>query len=350
MEIIVYSMDNDSIKRRGVCENFSSLIWTRKYYEPGKFELHAPLTDVNINLLTKGRLLLPEGKTEPGIIEGIEYDDNSLKKMVISGRFLSSILDRRLIQSTFTFNGKCEVAMRQLIEYVNVIPHLTLGELNGFEETVTFQTTMKNLLTIIEKISKTSNISFEVRLDVNNNAIVFNTFMGTNRSIDQIENKRVIFASNYGNLADTTYTMNNQSEKTYAIVGGEGTGSSRTYVKVGSGEGLDLKEVFVDAKDMQKDSFSSTAEYLEALRQKGLDELANDVQTESFEFTTFSNGQFVYLEDYDLGDIVTIQKDRWNIQENKRITEIQEVYENGGLIITPTLGDPLPDTIDWSED
>lgn len=350
MELRIYSMDDTSIKRRGVCENFSSLIWTRKFYEPGNFELHAPLTDENISLLAKDRIISKDGSYESGIIESLEYDDNDSKKIIACGRFLSSVCDRRLIQSTFTFNGKCEVAMRNLIGYVNAIPHLTLGELNGFTSSITFQATMKNLLTILEKLSKTSNIGFRVRLDVTNNQLIFDTYMGLDRSLDQSTNKRVIFSEDYGNLTETIYTMNGQLEKTYAIVGGEGEGSARTYVRVGSATGLDLKEIFVDAKDLRSEDFSSTSEYQEALKQRGLESLASNTLVESFEFGTEATGQFSYMTDYDLGDIVTIWKRKWNIRENKRITEIQEVYENGGLTVTPTLGDPLPDTVDWSDE
>lgn len=39
----------------------------------------------------------------------------------------------------------------------------------------------------------------------------------------------------------------------------------------------------------------------------------------------------------------------WGIEMDKRITEIQEIYENGGFSIVPTFGDPLPDSVDLSD-
>ena len=35
--------------------------------------------------------------------------------------------------------------------------------------------------------------------------------------------------------------------------------------------------------------------------------------------------------------------------ENQRITELQEVYEYGGMYVVPTMGDALPEKIDWSD-
>ena len=47
--------------------------------------------------------------------------------------------------------------------------------------------------------------------------------------------------------------------------------------------------------------------------------------------------------------IVTVRKKAWGIEMDKRITEIQEIYENGGFSIVPTFGDPLPDSVDLSD-
>lgn len=348
MDLRIYDLDN--LRRVGICDNFNSLLWTRKFYEPGEFELQAPLTSENIKLLKIGRIIGKDNSIECGIIESLETDDLENKRITAKGRFLSSILDRRLIQQTYSFNGKVEVAMRDLIGYVNALPFFVLGDLNNFEDTVTFQATMKNLLTIQEKLCKSANIGFRVKMDVNNTQLIFETYKGVDRSTSQLINKQCVFSEEYGNLYGTNYSLNSQLEKTVAIVGGEGEGSERVYVTVGSGEGFALKEIFVDAKNIKSSDFSSTEEYQNALKQKGYESLNSNAMADSFDFKTMPTGQFNYSEDYDLGDIVTINKKDWNISQNKRITEIQEIYENGGYTVDLTLGDPLPDTVDWSDD
>lgn len=47
---------------------------------------------------------------------------------------------------------------------------------------------------------------------------------------------------------------------------------------------------------------------------------------------------FSYKKDYDLGDIVTVRKKAWGIEMDKRITEIQEIYENGGFPLSRRSG------------
>ena len=61
------------------------------------------------------------------------------------------------------------------------------------------------------------------------------------------------------------------------------------------------------------------------------------------------SGNFKYGSDYDLGDIVTVRKDSFGVSKDLRITEINEIYENGIYKITPTFGSPLPDSIDWAD-
>ena len=55
-KVIVVSYDQN-LNRLGVIDVFRSLIWTRKYYECGTFELHAPLNTRNLQLLAENNIL-----------------------------------------------------------------------------------------------------------------------------------------------------------------------------------------------------------------------------------------------------------------------------------------------------
>lgn len=73
------------------------------------------------------------------------------------------------------------------------------------------------------------------------------------------------------------------------------------------------------------------------------------IVSETLESETDAAINFIYKEDYDLGDIVTVRKKKWDLYMNQRITELSEVYEYGGMIVVPTFGDPLPEKIKWDE-
>ena len=346
MEVRIYGRD---LYRKGQIENQTSLIWTRKFYEPGTFELHAPITDENLYLLQKDNIIGKKGSAEAGIIEDIEKEESDIKnEITVKGRFLSSYMDRRLIKKTVNFSGKTEVAMRQLYSGVVPLPLVELGNLNGFPESVEFQVTMKNLLTYESKLSRAGAIGFRFRPDFRERKIVFETYQGKDRTFNQHENNRVIFSESYNNLNNAIYRYNNQNLKTFAIVGGQGEGDSRTYYELGGGEGYDLREIFVDAKDINPDGLTA-AQYKAALLQRAQEALNDAIASETLESETDAAINFVYKEDYDLGDIVTVRKKKWNLYMNQRITELSEVYEYGGMTVVPTFGDPLPEKIKWDE-
>ena len=346
MEVRIYGRN---LFRIGQIENQTSLIWTRKFYEPGTFELHAPITNENLYMLKEGNIVGKKGSAEAGIIEDIEKEESDIKnEITVKGRFLSSYMDRRLIKKTVNFSGYIEVAMRQLYSGCIPIPLVELGSLNGFTERVEFQVTMKNLLAYENKWSRAGAIGFRYRPDFVNHKIIFETYQGKNRTLSQHENNRVIFSEDYNNLNNAIYKYNSQNLKTFAIVGGQGEGDARTYYELGGGEGYDLREVFVDAKDLNPEGMTA-AQYKAALLQRAQETLNESIVSESLECETEAAINFTYKEDYDLGDIVTVRKKKWNLYMNQRITELSEVYEYGGMTVVPTFGDPLPEKIKWDE-
>lgn len=345
--IRVYSPELDFL---GTIENHTSLLWKRRYHEPGEFELHSPITEKNLRLLRAGNIVTKRGSVEAGVIEDIENEESDIKNEATrKGRFLSSYFDRRLIKNTVNFSGFVEVGMRQLISGAVPIPKVELGRLQGFAEKISFQATMKNLSVYLTKLSRSSGLGYRLRPDFKQKILIFEVYKGIERTLSQGINARVIFSDSYRNLNNALYRFNNQLEKTLAVVGGEGEGSSRTYVTIGGGGGLALREVFVDARDLTSENISK-AEYLEALRQRGWSKLAEYIVSESMECEAEADINFRYLEHYDLGDIVSVDKHSWGIKMNQRITEIEEVYQDGGMFVVPTLGDALPQTVDWRDD
>ena len=202
MEIRVY---NNDLCFQGVIENQTSLIWTRKYFETGDFELHAPLTDENMKLLKNGNILWKRDSVEAGVIEDIDIEESNIRNIIIAkGRFLSSYLDRKIIKGTFSFNGTVENAMRQLY-LLDAIPSVEVGALNGFTDKVRFQATYKGLLNYEQKLAKCAGYGLRLRPDFKEKKIFFEVYKGTDRTVSQGINNRVVFSENYTNLKNTIY-------------------------------------------------------------------------------------------------------------------------------------------------
>lgn len=348
MEIRFYTED---MNLAGIMENQTSLVWARKYFEPGSMELYAPITADNLRLTELGNLVWLRGAKEAAVIEDRMIEENATRsRIIIGGRFLSSYMDRRLIRPKVNYSGLTEVGMRQLLTNANPIPRVVLGALNGFTDTITFQATYKNLLEYEKKLARSAGIGFRFRPDFSEKQIIFETWKGVDRSSAQNRNNRVIFSEMYLNLDNVVLRENEKSLKNCVYVGGAGEGDARMYVSFGTDiTGLERRELFVDARDISPDDMT-TAQYRDALLQRGHDKLKDYSRSSSIESDTNPNANFVYKTNYDLGDIVSIRKKAWGITTDLRITEIHEVYERGKMRVSPVFGEPLPQTIDWSDD
>ena len=153
MELRIY---NASMQFLGLIENQTSVLWNRKYFEPGDFELYCPVTLNNQSLLKRGNLVWIKGAAEAGVIESLVIEQDDLKNQItVKGRFLESYMSRRLIRPIYNVqNGLVEIAMRDILSNAVPIPLVKLGAVQCFTERVTFQATYKNLQDYETKLAK----------------------------------------------------------------------------------------------------------------------------------------------------------------------------------------------------
>lgn len=343
----------------GFVDSYSSLLWKRSYFKAGSFRIECPLTDQNVKLFQKENILrkkdiMPDGTKrnadEAGVIEHLyKFEGKKLKYLIAEGRFLSSYLDRRTIEWTKTHSGTCGDVVRAFINDCTstsrrAIPGLKIGNLSAFSDRVDKQATWKNLLSLIEDISATTGHGFRVRPDFVNKGMTFELYDGVDRSVSQIDHNRVIFSDDYGNLNEVINETSDLFYKDYFYVGGQGEGAERRVIEFGdkSASGLDLREMFIDARDIMLEEEMTEAEYDALLKTRGMEKQKDCVITDSVEATVIPTMNFTYKKDYDLGDIVTIEKEPWGIKSNKRITALMEQYKGSVFEILPTFGDPLP--------
>ena len=347
MQLRIFNSDMDLL---GIIENAYSIQWIRNYTSCGTFEIHTPIDSKTLKLIKLDNLVWIQGKKECGIIEGITIEQSaSTSNVKIVGRFAESYFSRRLIKGTFNFNGKVEEAMRQLVTLAD-IPRVQLGTLNGFNDKIQFQATYKNTLTYIEKLSQASNIGFRLVPNFDTKTFTFKTFKGVDRSENQRDRPRVIFSQRNGDISKADYTANNQNYSNVCYVGGQGEGSARQIVIFGDNSltGLERRETFINGSDIEKDKLTDS-QYIETLKQRGESNLKEKSLVQSLEKEDRTGGTYNYPIDYDVGDIITNKLEYWNISSNDRVTSVKEVYEHGKMVAVPTLGTPLPSTIDWSD-
>ena len=238
VEIRIY---NPSLQLQGVIDEFSSLIWIRRYQAPGEFEIRTPYA------AESKRLLVPENIVQKfdgvdgsvGVIENIVMNSNEI---VVKGRFLESYLDRRLIKDTTYYSGNAEDSMRSIISNMTAIPLLELGTDHGLTETLDFQATYKSVLNIIQKTCKATALGFRILPDFSTRKLKFEVYKGVDRTASSAD--KVIFSETYDNLLNEQYTYDSTNLATEAYTT-QIINDVRVVHAVGSGTGLDLREIHV---------------------------------------------------------------------------------------------------------
>ena len=342
MEIRIY---NPSLELQGVIDEFSSLIWIRRYQQAGEFEVRTPYAPESKLLLVPGNVIqkfdgLPA--TEAGVIEHLEMTKDEI---VIKGRFLESYLDRRLIKDTTYYSGNAEDSMRSIISNIVAIPQLELGTDHGLTETLEFQATYKQVSNIIEKTCRATTLGYRIVPDFSARKMYFEVYKGADRTASLAE--KVIFSEKYDNLMNESYSYDSTNYKTMAYAS-QLINDVRVTYPVGSGTGLDLRELHVPTS---VDTEGRTSAQIQAsMEHQGQRALESKTIAEGFTFSTDAESPFRYRTDYDLGDLVHIKHVAWNIDLALRITEIEEDYDSGaGREVFLTCGSPLPEIMDFEE-
>ncbi len=338
-DVRIYTSDMELI---GFISGITSLQWHRVYYGPGDFELHVATTEDNVSYLQLENLIWIPGKPEAGVIESVDIKYSAAEKdLIAKGRFLSSYMDRRLIRPSYTAdNANTETVMRTLLSNAVAIPKVVLGDTIGITDTVSFNAQYKGLLDYEQRLAKSAAVGFRFRPDFEKKTITFEIWKGVDRSANQTDRPQVVFSTDYGNLEQIEYSRDTYSYKNVCYVGQFNDGVATDVYTTGDDTltGLDRRETWLEASDVDKNSLT-TDQYQSSMIQRGKDELwSNKCKSSTFDSSVTPDGNFKYLTDYDLGDIVTIRRPEWGIERDERITEINEVYENGIFKIEPTFG------------
>lgn len=361
----------------GILDTAKSVIWHSVYYGVGDFEIYIQATPETVELLKIGNYVTRYNNQEVGIIESITLDFSVQDGYMLTatGRFAKSLLDRRIIyklsetvNTPTILSGKVEIAMRRLVidNAINCsfdsrrnIPILALGALKGYTQIIVDengqaaekQVSYQPLREYTDEVLKEYGMSANVTLNDSNKMLLYNVFQGSDRSAgNESGNEPIVFSVDYDNLNSSTYFYDEQTLKNAALIGGEGEGLERFYTLLtASKSGLQLREMFVDASDINREHEVegqeepvqyTNAEYRALLNQKGQQMLKEKIIQELFNGdVNVDFGIHKLNEDYYLGDIVTVQDNYINKYINVRITEVTEVQDDNGYTVDIVFGE-----------
>lgn len=349
MEVWILDLE---FKNVAVLDSYESLIWTERYNGAGDFELYVPMEISLLQFVKQNYYAWLAESDQMMIIEQIQIttDVETGDHLVVSGRSLESILDRRIAWFQINLSGKLQNGIKKLLNDNVISPAISERKIPNFrfEESIdpaisnlTFsaQYTGDNIYDIIEGICNYFSIGFRVIFDSENNHFVFSLYSGSNRSYDQLINPYVIFSPNYENIINSNYIESDKTLKNVALVAGEDSSLNRKTRVVGSGSGLNRRELYVDARDIQSENSDGTtiteAQYNEKLDTRGKEKLSDNQRTMLFEGQVETTRTFVYGKDFFKGDIVQIVNG-YAMEQKVRVSEIVRCQDTTGYNTYPT--------------
>lgn len=350
MKLMVLGTDMSNL---AVIDAFNSFIWTERYWEYGDFELVLAPSNEMVDLFKPERYLWYEGTDELMIIEDIEISSSIDEgaEMIVNGRSLTSLLDRRIVWNATTLKGNISECVKKLLDE-NIlaasdekrnIDNLVYREPTTFDpKTITIDSGIEqgeSLYDSIESLCRSKRIGFHIFNDPEHDGqFVFQLYSGTDHSYAQTSNPYVVFSNDFQSLVNTNVKTTNSTRKNVALVLGPEV-EEKTYMgyaeiaDASSPSGMERRETYVQASDIKTEDDNQQTlpedQIVEQLNQSGSESLAKlGVETE-FDGETDQNGQFQYQRDYAMGDICQMDNE-YGMSFQSRITEyIRSQDENG---------------------
>lgn len=384
----------------GEISNYESLFFVRSWSGIGDLELRINRHKKYTDTLLKGNVIVVGNDKHKAYIilhREIELDEagKATENWLIKGLELKVVTGDRITlpPSHTSHDNKFAPAESVMKHYVNgnvvnpvdskrkihqmlLAPDLSRGP------QVNWQSRFKNLTEELAEMSLVSGIGWGARVDYDLRKWIFDVSEGRDLTVNQEVHSPVIFSPQFDNIKNMQYVESDLNFKNMAYIAGQGEGVARRVVELGQASGLARKELFVDARDVSEETDIEgqdpiprpLQEIITDLINRGEQKLAEmmqeifleaqimtpvktvDIKKETHFLTQFQIAEsvkvteefassFVYEQDYDLGDIATIQNKDWGVTLDARITGIKEIYEPGGFQLEATFGNSRPTLI-----
>lgn len=358
MKLMVLDKDRNAI---AIVDQFDSLIWTERFWEPGDFELKIAATTENVSIFVEDYYLWLDESDNLMIIEDISItsDIEDGDSMVITGRDLLSVLDRRVTWEPIELSGNIYEACASLINQNFLQPSLADRKMENvamrapldFEalEKITINRQVEageDCLDTITDMCRSVGVGFSSSEGGVHGQTIWQMVIGTDRSMSQEKFPWVIFSPEFGSLVNANFESTYSTRKNAALVVGptksDSSGNERTiYGNVTEGSkdeytGWNRRETSISVSGVQTTRKQGDetvdipdSEIVTQIDQKGYEELLKMGAKTVFDGETDPNCQFQYGKDYFMGDIVEVAGP-WGLEFRTRVTEYIRSWDANG--------------------
>ena len=342
---MVFILLNSKLEQIRIVEEYESIIWTDRYFEAGEFELYTSADTDLLQILANNECLYMWSSISNRLmfITGYEietvYDEGS--KLVVKGRSLEYLLNRRIVWDRITFKGSLNDGIRKIINDNVINPKDSKRKIPNIyyqdsidsrilSMTTDFDFYGDNVYEAVIDLCRRHDVGIKMINDENDHFIL-SLYIGNDHSYDQTENPYVIFSPSYENLGTSNFvkSINNYRNVTQIVVSKDDNGNPTRIIELNpnNSSGMDRYEMFTDAVEADKEDSYYTG--------KGYDDLYDHKKVIAFEGQVEATKTFVYGKDFDIGDVVQIENE-YGMESKSRVTELVLNQDSNVLEIYPT--------------
>lgn len=360
---VVYVLDANR-KVVAVIDGYESFEWEDRWRDPDEWTVRVNVHVAGAKALSTGDFIavpLPDGTTRVGSIEvrGLAVDGHEDSEVIeASGRCYGLHLEGRIaMMETGKGDGydrwtktkgsaadaMCYFVWHNVIgDEVHpvgwrVIPNLEIGTIPATVETVAYNARFQSLTEILHEIGMATGLGWNVRFVGDRRVFLFEPLVGRDKT------REVVFSPASGTVSSIGFVRNTRNARTVAYVAGQGEGAERevrSFYDARNGEGtgpfgLEAREMFVDARDIEPES-------RESLVTRGYAKLAEAPIEQSIEFELLNGGPYDYPRDFQTGDMIRAEYPDWAYEE-ARVVAVGQRWDEDGRTVVVTVGAEQPD-------
>jgi len=372
-----YTLDR-GFHKRDIIDNFSSIIWTERYYGDSEVEMVVPGTLEMQQKLLPGTFLGVDGSAKTMILETFNIEDGKLKVQGISllkwmnnrfvrisalhedkywyisppgtpGWTLWAIIYYMCCQGSPYLNGTINIGIPNPQQLV--IPGLGLKDYDNTGSVISVGVPYGPVYDAMREIATTYEVGMEITLESvtdTSYSLGFRSYRGLDRTTSQNTNTVVRFSPTLDSLTNIKELQSIAALKTivYTFAPGLNPAQGEPELRGAPGvsalsgtqyTGFDLRAEMKFEDDITTDMVGGSAANLaNILNSRAKDELNNKGFAKAIDGEIVPLNQFKYGRDYNLGDIIEVQGNSGVVQRS-RVTEYIRSQDAAGEKAYPTV-------------
>lgn len=320
-----------------------SFEYTKRWTKTGSFTLTIPFDRAKLQGLSLMGVICAEtdGRSHWLLIENIEYDSRTI---VLYGKDAKGLLATRIAlygtaqgEGTDGYDVVSGTTAQCIKHYLDnncispadafrALPITWGGGVNGLQND-SYMARFEYLSDIVSELCDNAGIGCDIAGNLSGGGFTFTTKSGTDRSMNQSENNRVIFSLSWGNVRNQTFQ--HSVSDLYSVIYAAGSDNVTTAVfrDNNTPSGISRRECNVSV------SVESTDDYFSKY---ALNQVTDNTEKHGCTVDAAKSGG--YGTDYSLGDKVSVRDDFSGNTFHYVITEVTESYSAGQQGLTIVLG------------